>query len=251
MNQSNRDRKVESQRRQAVKDTIRSMNKTTSEGQRADSYKTVMHKGRVDNSRLRRQQHQEIILWTRRAHLARQKYQELMSDLERERADHTAIVAKLEQELEEKTRQAEASQAEAEEFKHGWRRERTDFENYRKHTENERDQVSRQASLAMLRELLPVLDDFDRALGSIPESMTDNPWLGGISIIQRKFQALLGKFEVETVDPTGELFDPNWHEAVGTVESETVTRGMVAETLQKGYRAGEILLRAALVKVAR
>lgn len=251
MKQNSRDRMVQIQLRQASSHIRRLEKEAAAERQRADKYKSDLRKKDADYNSLRREAGQVIRKLDKRARDAAEESREHSQELVMARANHDAIITRLEQELEERTRQAEECQAEAEEYKHGWRRERTDFENYRKHTENERDLVSRQASMAMLRELLPVLDDFDRAMGSIPESMTDNPWLGGISIIQRKFQALLGKFEVEPVDPTGELFDPNWHEAVGTVECGTATRGMVAETLQKGYRAGEILLRAALVKVAR
>jgi len=69
-------------------------------------------------------------------------------------------------------------------------------------------------------------------------------------MIQRKFTSLLEHYEVEAIDPSGGPFDPNLHQAIGAEDSDEVESGHVIETLQKGYRAGEQVLRLALVKVA-
>jgi len=142
------------------------------------------------------------------------------------------------------------AQQEAQSNKDGWQRARAEFANYKKRIERERIEVFQRASLDTLKALLPIVDDFDRAFESLPEDISDNPWIGGVSMIQRKFVALLEQYEVETIDPTGDLFDPNLHQAIGTEESDEVESGHVTETLQKGYRAGEQILRLALVKVA-
>jgi len=142
------------------------------------------------------------------------------------------------------------AQQEAQSNKDGWQRARAEFANYKKRIERERIEVFQRASLDTLKALLPIVDDFDRAFESLPEDISDNPWIGGVSMIQRKFVALLEQYEVEAIDPTGDLFDPNLHQAIGAEESDEVESGHVTETLQKGYRAGEQILRLALVKVA-
>ena len=142
------------------------------------------------------------------------------------------------------------AQQEAQSNKDGWQRARAEFANYKKRIERERIELFQRASLDTLKALLPIVDDFDRAFESVPEDISDNPWIGGVSMIQRKFVTLLEQYEVEAIDPTGDLFDPNLHQAIGTEDSDEVESGRVTETLQKGYRAGDKILRLALVKVA-
>lgn len=142
------------------------------------------------------------------------------------------------------------AQQEAQSNKDGWQRARAEFANYKKRIERERIEVFQRASLDTLKALLPIIDDFDRAFASVPEDISDDPWIGGVAMIQRKFVTLLDQYEVEAIDPTGDPFDPNLHQAIGTEESEDVESGHVTVTLQKGYRAGDKILRLALVKVA-
>ncbi len=142
------------------------------------------------------------------------------------------------------------AQTEAQTNKDGWQRARAEFANYKKRTDRERSELFQRAALDTLKGLLPIIDDFDRAFDSVPEGIGDDPWLGGVSMIQRKFMTLLEQYAVEAIDPTGELFDPQWHQAIGAEASDEVESGHVIETLQKGYRAGDSVLRLALVKVA-
>lgn len=142
------------------------------------------------------------------------------------------------------------AQQEAQTNKDGWQRARAEFANYKKRIERERVMLFQRASLDTLKALLPIVDDFDRAFESMPEDISENPWIGGVSMIQRKFVTLLEQYDVEAIDPTGEPFDPNLHQAIGTEESDDVESGHVIATLQKGYRAGDNILRLALVKVA-
>lgn len=142
------------------------------------------------------------------------------------------------------------AQKEALANKDGWQRARAEFANYKKRVERERTELFQRASLDTLKELLPVIDDFDRAFESVPDELADNPWIGGVTMIQRKFENLLEKYEIEPINPAGEPFDPNVHEAVGTDDSDEVESGHVTITLQKGYKAGNQVLRPALVKVA-
>lgn len=125
-----------------------------------------------------------------------------------------------------------------------------EFQNYKKRVERELSESYQRASLDMLVKLLPIIDDFERGFSNLPDEIKGHPWLEGISLIQRKFQKLLEDYDVAVIDPVGEVFDPNRHEAVGVEESAAVESGHVATTLQKGYVCGERVLRPALVRVA-
>lgn len=142
------------------------------------------------------------------------------------------------------------AQKDAQANKDGWQRARAEFANFKRRTERERSELFQRASLDTLKALLPIIDDFDRAFESVPEDISEHAWIGGVSMIQRKFLTLLEQYEIEAIDPAGEPFDPNLHQAIGAEESDEVESGHVTETLQKGYRAGDNVLRLALVKVA-
>lgn len=142
------------------------------------------------------------------------------------------------------------AQLEAKTNEDGWQRARAEFANYKKRIDRERSALFQRAALDTLKALLPIIDDFDRAFDSVPAALGEDPWLDGIAMIQRKFMNLLELYEVEAIDPTGDPFDPNMHQAIGAEESDEVESGHVIATLQKGYRAGDNVLRLALVKVA-
>ncbi|MCE2472105.1 MAG: nucleotide exchange factor GrpE [Anaerolineae bacterium] len=142
------------------------------------------------------------------------------------------------------------AQKEAQANEDGWQRARAEFSNYKKRIERERTELFQRAALDTLQALLPIIDDFDRAFESVPAALEEDAWIGGVSMIQRKFAGVLEQYEVEAIDPTGAAFDPNLHQAIGAEESDEVESGHVIATLQKGYRAGDTVLRLALVKVA-
>lgn len=138
----------------------------------------------------------------------------------------------------------------AKEYMDGWMRERADFANYKKRVENQLRDSAQNAAVEALVTLLPVIDDFERAMTNIPPELAGNPWLNGVSMIQRKFQKMLDDQGVTILDPVGEVFDPSRHEAVGTEDSSEVESGHVTVTLQKGYVHGDRVLRPAIVKIA-
>ncbi len=143
-----------------------------------------------------------------------------------------------------------ALQKQAADYLEGWQRERADFANYKKRIEREYKDTYQNAALDVLIKLLPIVDDFDRAMSSIPESLVGDGWLNGVTLIQRKFQKLLEEYGVVAIEPTGQPFDPTRHEAVSMDASSEVESGHVTVTLQKGYLCGERVLRPALVRVA-
>ena len=127
-----------------------------------------------------------------------------------------------------------------------WRRAEADFENYKKRVEQERAESARFASMALIINILPVLDDLDRAIKSIPEKLAHLTWTDGIRLIQRKLQATLEAQGVTEIKALGENFDPSIHEAVGQTTGED---GKVIEEAQRGYKLHGRVIRPAFVIV--
>lgn len=145
----------------------------------------------------------------------------------------------------------EQLQAQVDEYRESLQRERADFQNYRKRIEREKESLQTEISAKVLAKFLPILDDFERALGAVPPEQQDSDWLKGVTLIQRKFQSLLESEGIQPIDPLGQEFDPKFHEAIGADEaSETHASGQVTAVLQKGYVRGDRVLRPAMVRVA-
>ncbi|MBZ0290066.1 MAG: nucleotide exchange factor GrpE [Anaerolineae bacterium] len=142
------------------------------------------------------------------------------------------------------------AQKQAKEYFEGWQRERADFSNYKRRVEREMKDIHSSATNHTLTALLPVIDDFERALSSLPEDLRGNAWIDGVLAIQRKFQKVLDDFGLVVIDPVGQPFDPSRHEAIATDTAADVPTGHVTVTLQKGYLSGDRVLRPALVRVA-
>jgi molecular chaperone GrpE len=142
------------------------------------------------------------------------------------------------------------AKAEAQKYLDAWQRERAEFANYKKRVAQERADALENAAVDVMKSLLPVIDDFERAVANTPEDIAETPWAEGVVAIERKLKRLLEKYEIEAVDPVGEPFDPDSHQALGIDEAATVESGHVSETLQKGYRTENKMLRPALVRVA-
>ena len=125
-------------------------------------------------------------------------------------------------------------------------RSRAEFINYRKRTDQERLKLAELFTAEALKQFLPVIDDFERALGSIPEEERETGWVAGITLIYQKLLGILQRAGVQAVESLNQPFDPAVHEAVAT---EPGSSGQtVIEVYQKGYRLGDTLLRAAMVK---
>lgn len=145
----------------------------------------------------------------------------------------------------------DAVQVQAQEYLEGWQRARAEFANYKKRVEREMKDSHSSAAGAVLKDMLPVIDDLERAMNNVPEDLQGNAWIGGVTMIQRKLNKILENYQVTVLDPTGEPFDPNLHEAIGMENSDDVESGHVTTTMQKGYVQGERVLRPALVRVAK
>jgi len=127
------------------------------------------------------------------------------------------------------------------------RRGRAEFANFRRRTEQERAQARELANQSLLAQLLPVVDDFARALDAIPVEQRGSSWVQGIGLIERKLWGVLERQGVTPVEALGQPFDPAQHEAIASDPGGDV--GTVIEVYQPGYRLGQSLLRPAMVKV--
>jgi molecular chaperone GrpE len=135
-------------------------------------------------------------------------------------------------------------------------RRQADFDNFRKRTERERHETYQRALGDVVGRLLPVLDNFQRALDAqrsleAGESEEFRHLLHGVELINKQFGGVLESLGVEAVPTVGHSFDPHLHEAVAAEESDEHAPDTVMEELQRGYRLGEKLLRPAMVKVAK
>jgi molecular chaperone GrpE len=155
-----------------------------------------------------------------------------------------------ESELESIMAQLEKTVSERDEFKAALQRERADFVNFRKRIEREKAEQRAAHVADTVLKFLPVLDDFDRALATVPDDAAENGWLNGFSLIHKKFNDLLNQLGIVPIDPLGQPFDPNFHEAIGSEDSDQYASGTVTAVLQKGYMMDEKCIRAAMVKVA-
>lgn len=141
--------------------------------------------------------------------------------------------------------------AERDEYLDRLQRKQAEFENYKRRTEGERQQQSQRATVQLITELLPVLDDFERALETATDTEQPDAYRTGIEQIYRKLTELLKKRGVTPIETAGKTFDPNFHEAVVHEESDAHRDGEIIEEYRRGYMLGSDLLRASMVKVAK
>lgn len=125
-----------------------------------------------------------------------------------------------------------------------------EFANYRRRTQEEREREAGLASEYLLRKVLTIADDFDRALDARPADLAESPWVEGITAIDRKLRGLLESEGVKPIEAVGRQFDPRLHEAITSVPATGRPDGEVIVEVQRGYRLRDRVLRPALVAVA-
>ena len=144
-----------------------------------------------------------------------------------------------------------ASQASAEDYHAALQRERAEFLNFKRRTAEERDRDLGLANEDLIRKVLTLADDFDRAIEARPASIADDAWFEGIAAIDRKLRTLLESEGVSRIDVApGLAFDPREHEAIVNVPGTGRPEGEIVEEVRRGYRLRDRVLRPALVAVA-
>ena len=124
-----------------------------------------------------------------------------------------------------------------------------DFDNFRKRTAREKSEVATIIEQAFLKDLLPLLDNLSRATEASAENADVETLRKGIEMIRLETVAVMGKHGLEPIDTLGKPFDPNFHQAVGTVKDETKEDGLIAAELQRGYIARGRVIRPSMVQV--
>jgi molecular chaperone GrpE len=161
-------------------------------------------------------------------------------------------VERIEVEQPEETESVKKALAEekekSENYLASWQRAQADFINYKRRSEQERADVVNYATSTLILNMLPVLDDLERALGNVPDELAKSSWVDGIRHIYRKLQAVLEAQGISVIEAEGKDFDPNFHEAVMSVEGE---EGKVIEETQKGYILRNRVIRPSKVKVGK
>lgn len=142
------------------------------------------------------------------------------------------------------------AKAQAEDYYNRLQRLQAEFDNFRKRTLKEKEELVKYASERVVAELLPVIDNFERALEAAKNSQDISSFAQGVEMIFRQLNNVLGKEGLAPIEAVGQAFDPNIHEAIMQVESEEHPANTVVEEVQKGYYLKDKVLRPSMVKVS-
>jgi molecular chaperone GrpE len=169
-----------------------------------------------------------------------------------ERADEIDISpTKLVAEIERLTGELDAARRQADEYLALLQRERAEFANFKRRTTEERERELGLAGEDLIRKVLAIADDFDRAIDARPPALEGDSWADGVAAIDRKLQALLASEGVNRIEAApGQPFDPREHDAIANVPGTKHRDGAIVEEVRRGYRLRDRVLRPALVAVA-
>lgn len=129
------------------------------------------------------------------------------------------------------------------------KRQLAEFENFRNRTEKEKHAMFETGAKSVIEKMLPVVDNFERGLATVPEDKKEDPFVDGMNRIYKQLMTELENIGVKPIEAVGQEFDPNLHNAVMQVESEEYESGVVAQELQKGYTYRDGVVRHSMVAV--
>ncbi len=130
------------------------------------------------------------------------------------------------------------------------KRQMAEFDNFRKRTEKEKSSMYEIGAKSVVEKILPVIDNFERGLGAVPEEQKEDAFVTGMDKIYKQLLTSLEEMGVKPIEALGQEFDPNFHNAVMHVEDEELGENIVAEEFQKGYMYRDTVVRHSMVKVA-
>ena len=143
----------------------------------------------------------------------------------------------------------DALKEKVEELEDKVKRQMAEFDNFRKRSEKEKNAMFETGAKSVIEKILPVVDNFERGLATIPEEEKGSPFAEGMEMIYRQLISELEKMEVKPIPAVGEEFDPALHNAVMQVESDEYESGVIAQELQKGYTYRDSVVRHSMVAV--
>jgi molecular chaperone GrpE len=138
----------------------------------------------------------------------------------------------------------------AEEYLDLLRRSQADFINYRRRMTQEQDENRASAQISVLQQILPVIDDLDRALAVVPPELANNAWVQGVVLASRRIDSTLERLGVREIGKPGEQFNPRWMEALASESKPGVPEGTILTVARPGFALGDRLIRPAQVIVA-
>lgn len=156
-----------------------------------------------------------------------------------------------EQDIEAMRTRLQAMERELEEQRNLYLRTLADFQNYRRRQQDEMERGRLRLLEALMEELLPILDNFERALQAAEATRELEPLLEGVRLTERQIKALLARYDIHPIEAVGQPFDPNLHEAIQRIETDEYEDGIIIDEVERGYRIGERVLRPSRVIVAR
>ena len=131
------------------------------------------------------------------------------------------------------------------------KRQMAEFENFRKRTDKEKQAMFDTGAKSVIEKILPVVDNFERGLATVPEENKEDPFVDGMNRIYKQLMTELENIGVKPIEAVGQEFDPNLHNAVMQVESDEYESGVVAQELQKGYTYHDMVVRHSMVGVVQ
>ncbi|MGI8824114.1 MAG: nucleotide exchange factor GrpE [Chloroflexota bacterium] len=154
-------------------------------------------------------------------------------------------------EVDELRRRLDAEQERTRNLQDRWQRAAADLVNLRKRTEQEQAEKEKFAAMLLVYELLPALDNFERALGTIPGNLGMLTWFQGVMLIERQLRAILEQRGLAPIEAGGQTFNPTLHEAIADRETEDSAPGTIVHEYQRGYTMHGRVIRPSLVEVSR
>ena len=180
-----------------------------------------------------------------------ERTQEMSDQQQVAQAEERDEVAALREEILRLTEALEEAEARAREYLDGWQRERASFANYRRRIVQERESLSLAAYEEVICQFLPLLDDLERACQTAPQELKDHPWVDGLWMVLRKFEKTLENLGVEPIESEGAKFNPELHDAITHEQAEGYSEGDIIDTVTRGFRLGDRVLRCSVVRVAK
>ncbi len=159
----------------------------------------------------------------------------------------TQEAPKKEKKKSKKDSEIEALKAELEQKSDLLARTAAEFDNFKKRTEREKASIAEFAKAGLIKQLLPILDNIDRAAAADKDSAD---YIKGIEMIVKQFETVTENMGIQEIAQAGDKFDPNFHEAVMHIEDDSLEENVITDVLQKGYKIGDTVIRAAMVRVA-
>lgn len=176
--------------------------------------------------------------------LGQEEESEPEEDSKESRADKKAAKKKLKAD-----KKQDALKEKIEELEDRVKRQMAEFENFRKRTEREKTAMFETGAKSVIEKILPVVDNFERGLASVPEAEKGGAFEEGMEMIYKQLMGELEKMDVKPIPAVGEEFNPEFHNAVMQVESDEYESGIIAQELQKGYTYRDSVVRHSMVGV--